>query len=173
MLVRDISRINRIVFVGVAFLAGLSTVPARAALFLAGDSNLLNAIDGSGSITLDPGNRRFFLNVLAGGDKALVDTDSSVTSWTALQTYYNSLPGVSATTTSGTITSANFLGGVDLFFIVVPNRSFAAPEISAMQTFLNGGGTLFLIGENNGFPTENANLNTVLAGLSAPMSLQN
>jgi hypothetical protein len=108
-----------------------------------GDSNIATSMTG--------GNATFFTNVLGSGTGVLIQELESVTaaSGVNIANYYNGLPGVTATQT--TATSVTSLAGVNLFITILPQAAYSADEISAMSSFLSGGGTLFFIGESSGY----------------------
>jgi uncharacterized protein (TIGR03382 family) len=61
----------------------------------------------------------------------------------------NGLGGVTATqSTAASITS---LAGVNLFISMLPQSAYSSGEISAMQSLLASGGTIFFIGESTGY----------------------
>jgi hypothetical protein len=85
--------------------------------------------------------------------------------------YYNTLAGVTATqTTNASVTD---LSGVNLFISMLPQAAYSSGEITAMKSFLSGGGTLFLIGEASGYVPGGISipfLNDALAELGSPLS---
>jgi hypothetical protein len=125
---------------------------------------------------LDTGNQQFFTNILQGGTTVGV-LDNSQTGSVGfspgdVNSYYNSIVGVSSSLVSGTVTGAT-LAGVDMFVASLPDHLFSASEVSAFSSHLSGGGSLFLLGENNGFTTENARINSLLTALGSGMSIVN
>ena len=123
-----------------------------------------------------PGNQRFFSNVLGTGKQVAVLNESySDFAPGEVNTYYDSLSGVSSSLLTGSITPAS-LSGVDLLVVAFPKKSFSASEIQAVSGFLGRGGSLFLLGEaqviTNG-TTANANINNLLAGLGSGLSIVN
>lgn len=159
-----------------AFGFGLSSASAGI-IFLSGDSNItnpLNSTNGWGG--LDVGNQRFFTNILQGGTSVVVLGNSPGGSIeysdTDVNDYYNSLAGVTSTIVHGTVTDA-VLAGKDLFVSSVPDDAFTAAEIAAMSNFLAGNGSIFFLGENHNFTTQNAYINDALAGLGSGLSIVN
>jgi len=149
---------------------------ASALLILSGDSNIGNALDGSFGAPVNTNNQTWFSNILGSGTTVQIQDEyfsgSVFDSTNAVNNYYNGLGGVSSSLFSGTITDST-LSGVDLFLSILPNNSYSASETSALQNFLGGGGTLFLLGENSSFSTENSNINSLLTALGSSMSLGN
>ena len=149
---------------------------ASALLILSGDSNIGNALDGSFGAPVNTNNQTWFSNILGSGTTVQIQDEyysqSVFDSTNAINNYYNGLGGVSSSLFSGTITDAT-LSGVDLFLGILPSNAYTASETSALQNFLGGGGTLFLLGENNGFSTQNSNINNLLTALGSSMSLGN
>lgn len=152
---------------------GFGVNSANALLIVSGDGNITNPLVGSGA---DAGNQQFFTNILQGGDSIVVlENTFTVPSGASdfdlfVNTFYNSLSGVTSSIISGTVTGAQ-LAGADLFVAATPDDAFSASEITALANFLAGGGSIFLLGENNAFSTHNAFINAVLAGLGSGMSI--
>jgi hypothetical protein len=149
---------------------------AAATIFLSGDSNITNPLTGSFSVPIDAGNKQFFANILQGGTKVVVLESTSVgsveSSDTDINTFYNSLAGVTSTVISGTVTAAQ-LTGANLFVAPLPDDAFSDGEITALSTFLAGGGSIFFLGENSNsaFVTANAAINSALSALGSGMSI--
>jgi hypothetical protein len=89
-----------------------------------------------------------------------------------INSYYNSLSGVSSSIFSGTVTSTH-LSSVDLFVSILPLDDFTTSEISVMSSFLAGGGDIFFLGENDSFYYENTYINNALSSLGSSMSIVN
>jgi hypothetical protein len=160
-----------------AVLAVLAVAPAQAGLILlSGDGNIGNAIDGSVGVGINLNNRTWFTNILEGGTRVKIQSDaiqSVVDSVEAINDYYNGLAGVTSTLGNGSATiTASFLSGVDLFISVLTADSYSAAEIGALSGFLDGGGSVFFMGENNAnFAAENARINAALTALGSSMTL--
>jgi PEP-CTERM motif len=112
-------------------------------IIASGDSDIADTVTG--------GNATFFSNVLGSGTKVLIqELDSgTATSGGNIASYYNGLSGVTATQT--TATSVASLAGMNLFITMLPQGAYSGAEISAMSSFLSGGGTVFFIGEATGY----------------------
>jgi hypothetical protein len=159
-------------------LFSLATIhPAQAGMIvLAGDSNIINALDGSLGGPIDSGNQQFFQNVLGPGNTALIQGDGFGAGQAGiLNTFYNGLGGVTSSILPGaTPISAANLTGVSLFVGILPGDPYSAGEVAALSAFLAGGGHVMLIGEHASFsPTENARINALLVALGSGLSLQN
>lgn len=138
-------------------------------IIVSGDSNISDNLAGK------PGNAQFFANVLGVGTSVFVlDTTPSLCCLGPLDdtinTFYNTLPGVTSTKTASPITAAN-LAGVNLVVALSPNLGFTASETAALSGYLASGGTLFLMGDNDSFPAENANVNNLLIGLGSGLRI--
>lgn len=138
-------------------------------IIVSGDSNISDNLAGK------PGNARFFANVLGAGTSVFVlDTTPSLCCLgpfdDTINTFYNTLPGVVSTKSASPITAAG-LAGVNLVVALAPNLAFTAPEAAALSGYLSGGGTLFLMGDNDGFPGENANVNNLLISLGSGLRI--
>ena len=90
-----------------------------------------------------------------------------------IDSYYNSLAGVTSTLTGSELT-AGLLAGVDLLFLntgCCPGTSnYSASEIAAMNAFLDGGGNIGILAEPCCPDTARAGMNALLAGLGSTMS---
>jgi hypothetical protein len=152
------------------FSCSLGIQGARATIILSGDSNIAHPLVGfPPSIPLDPGNQQFYTNVLQGGSKVVVLSHAFNTS-TIVNNYYNNLAGVTSTIIAGTVTSAH-LTGVDLFVAPLPDDAFTPSEITALSSFLAGGGSIFFTGDHSYFATGNAAVNNALSALGSGMSI--
>lgn len=153
-----------------------AALPAHAGLIvLSGDGNILNPVDGSSGVPINAGNQQFLTNILGGGTTALVHDNCAGCSGSLsgapsiVDTYYNSISGVSSSLYAGTITAAS-LAGVDLFISILPATAYSAAEILALAGW---GGDILFIGENGNFTAQNNNINATLAALGSSMSLLN
>ena len=134
-------------------------------IIVSGDSNISDDLAGK------PGNARFFANILGTGTSVFVlDTTPSLCCLgpfdDTINTFYNTLPGVVSTKSASPITAAG-LAGVNLVVAVAPNLAFTPSEAVALSGYLSGGGTLFLMGDNESFPGENTNVNNLLISLGS------
>ena len=147
----------------------LVTVAQAGPLVLSGDTNVVDDINTKAA------NARFFDNLLGSGTSVgVLSTDPTLCCLdsvdTAMVAYYGAKAGVSSTLVNGPI-GAGSLAGFDLFMIMMPEVGFGAAAVAELSSFLSGGGTLFLSGDNNSFPGENANVNALLAALGSTLSL--
>jgi hypothetical protein len=142
---------------------------------LSGDTNILNAVNGSAGEAVNAGNQQFLLNVLNGGTNVLVHNNCSGCSGSLtgapdiVNDYYNSVGGVTSSLHAGAVTAGS-LSGINLFVSILPASAFSAAEIAALAGF---GGDIFFIGENAAFPTQNGNINAALSGLGSSMTVLN
>jgi hypothetical protein len=166
--------LQRVVAVIATLVVTLATANSAVAgtILLSGDSNTTDNLGVAGNEQL------FFSNVLGSGTtvRVLDFTDAGYGSAgntdTEVNNFYNSLAGKTSTLVSGTVTAAT-LAGANLFVVPLPDDNFSAGEVTAILGFLNGGGTLFLLGENNNvvFNTPNGAINQLLNDLGSTMDL--
>jgi hypothetical protein len=156
-------------FPGLMGLILWGALPAAAGtVILSGDSNIADFIGVSGD-----DNGVFFQNVLGAGTNVLIQEldPGTAAEGGEIATFYNTLGGVTANqTTTSSITN---LSGVNLFISMLPQTAYSSGEISAMSSFLAGGGTLFLIGEGQGYAPGGVSLpflNSALSSLGSPLS---
>lgn len=103
---------------------------------------------------------------------AVLIQDGTVFSSGQLNTYYNGLAGVtSSLLNSSTPLTSSLFSGIDLFVAAPPQNPYSAAELSEIGSFINGGGTAFLMGENNGFPTSNNAVNAVASAIGSSLSI--
>lgn len=162
-----------LVVVALLGLAVLWTPHAQAGvIMLSGDGNITTDLLGGGAATA--GNRQFFLNVLGSGNRVVIGAGSDIGSPTSFRTetnnFYNAQGGVTSTILNTPVTAAD-LAGAELFISILPQVNYTAGELATLSSFLSSGGTVFFIGENGNFPSENAIINTGLAALGSGMSI--
>jgi len=148
---------------------------SQAAVYLSGDGNILDALDGSaGNPYYDAGNVQFFRNVLGAGSHVAVLQNTSPLCCESfdeqVSAFYDSLPGVTATTIVGTVDAAA-LAGANLFVSAIPDDAFSSAETAALRSFVQAGGTVFFLGENEGFPANNAYINDAMAALGVDLRI--
>ena len=160
---------------GAAIVCLVPTSPSKAALFVSGDSNVIDPLIGihNGVPGIDTGNQQFFINILGGGNSvAVLQSGTAYGSLFAsdVNQFYNGLSGKSSTVISGSISS---LAGYNLLVAPLPDHAFTSSEITVLKNFLNGGSSIFFLGENNDstFTAANAYINSDLAGLGSSMQI--
>ncbi|MCZ4305706.1 PEP-CTERM sorting domain-containing protein [Zoogloeaceae bacterium G21618-S1] len=90
-----------------------------------------------------------------------------------LNDFYNGLAGHSSSIVSGQLDTIN-LTGVNLLWAIQPTNDYTAAEISAMSSFLSGGGRIAFMGEHGTFvPAYNTRINFALAALGSTISVVN
>jgi hypothetical protein len=62
--------------------------------------------------------------------------------------------------------TASRLAPYDLLIIVLPGANFTAAEVTAVTSWIAGGGALLILGDNSGLSTENGYINHLLSGLA-------
>ncbi|MBS1830415.1 MAG: PEP-CTERM sorting domain-containing protein [Acidobacteria bacterium] len=137
-------------------------------LFVSGDINLVPGVSAP-----EPNDNDVFLANILGGRTNVMLLDSSLGSLGNIPlTSFYSGQGATVTSLPGAVTGVA-LTGIDLFIAVLPDDAFSAGEIAAISGFLSGGGTVFLVGDNNAplFATANSAINGLLAGLGSGMSI--
>ncbi|HWR14589.1 MAG TPA: hypothetical protein VN577_07155 [Terriglobales bacterium] len=154
----------------------VSTAMFAGTLIVSGDSNIGNGIDGSFGAPMPADNGLFFTNILGTGTKVVqqngYSSGSTGLAENAIFNLYNSLAGVSITAVSSSFTATD-LAGANLFISILPETGYTTSQLAAMGSFLGGGGTLFLIGENadTEFTAINGYLNTALTTLGSGMAI--
>ena len=148
--------------------------PTDAAIIVSGDSNITDPLVGAQGAPIDPGNRQFFTNSLQGGSSVLVSESWGGGAWkpeNSINTFYNSLPGVTSNVLSGPVTGSQ-LAGVDLYVSPLPGYAFIASEIAALGNFLAGGGSVFFLSEHGAaWPGHSLIINDALSSLGSTILL--
>lgn len=94
-------------------------------------------------------------------------------SQSTINNFYNGIAGHSSTIGVGTLDTVS-LAGVDLLWATQPADAYSAAEISAMQTYLAGGGRIAFLGEHGTFgAAQNTRINAALSALGASISINN
>ena len=158
----------------------LSYICQAQTVIVSADTNILSGLDPSltsfvvSELAYRPsGIEQFLVNALQGGTTVFVDpsTDPNRGVQGANQqtnNYYNSLPGITSIMPGGDFTD---LTGIDLLVTIMPELPYTPAELSAMGAHLNGGGTIFFLGDSNHFITENSHINEALAFLGSDLRL--
>lgn len=90
-----------------------------------------------------------------------------------LNDFYNSLSGVTSSTSSGQLDSVD-LTGVDLLWAVQPSDAYTSAELAKMASFVAGGGRIAFMGEHGGYmPEQNTRINAALSYLGSTISIIN
>jgi hypothetical protein len=138
----------------VVLASGVFTQAFAAGVFLVGDNNIF---------TTQQDNDILFQNIF-NSQNVLIDASVSLAGL-----------GTSATVTSGGINAANLAGQDYLmtgFSGGLTRTSYTAAERASIIDFVNGGGSLFLIGEYNlNFTALNIGINEVLSDIGSSLSL--
>jgi hypothetical protein len=149
--------------------------PAKADLFVSGDSNIADPLIGiyNGVPGIDTGNQQFFVNILGSGNSVAVlqsSTPYAADFVTDVNQFYNGLAGKSSIVISGTISS---LAGYNLLVVPLPDHAFTSSEITVLGNFLAGGNSIFFLGENDNsdFTAANADINSDLTALGSSMQI--
>ena len=144
------TRISKWIAVVALTLFGLNGSALASSIFLVGDSNIFTTRDD---------NEKLFQNIF-NGKNVLNDARDSIAGL-----------GTTANETIGTITDAN-LAGQDFLITGFNNTTYTAAEQTSILNFVNGGGSLFMVGEgNSAFSTTNSSLNGILGRVGSSMRI--
>jgi hypothetical protein len=138
-------------------------------IVVSGDSNIVDPLASN------TGNQAFFNNILGSGTSVGVLSTTPQfcclgNSDQAIVDHYNTRPGVTASLLGGPIGAGSLLG-FNLFVVLLPENAFGVDAIGEISTFLTGGGTLFVLGDNSAFTEGNGNINAVLTALGSGMQI--
>lgn len=149
---------------------------ANATIILSGDVSIGSSINnfGDDKIVTNPNNALWFTNILANGTKVFVHNESDIpgveNAMIAIHSHFDNLNGVTSTFFNPTITSS-LLANIDLFISALPANPYTKAERIALQSFIDAGGTLMLLGDNNFAAAANARINELLEGLNSTLRL--
>jgi len=116
----------------------------------------------------DSDNNVFFSNILGSGTSVLAHELSNSIIGGNLSSYYDGLAGVSSTYLDNSSITAGMLSGVDLFVTGLREGGFDASEMSALNSFVDSGGSVMFMGE---YTYAFNDINDALAGIGSSMSL--
>lgn len=145
-------------------------------IMVSGDSNIGNPLDGSSGAPTGANNDIWFNNILGSGTTVKVQNgsaDPTVTaSANAIDTFYNTQSGItSSLVTADTIINDTLLTGVNLYISMMPSDNFTTAELNALSAYVTGGGSVFFMGELEGFDLENTRINSALTILGSSMTI--
>jgi hypothetical protein len=143
---------------------------------LCGDTTPAFSLTNTEPDSAVPGNGVFFSNVLgAGQDVAVLNSSfNEGRAPTEINEFYSSRPGKTSMIINGPVTPS-LLAGKELLVIAAPSADFTAPEVAAISSFYQAGGSIFALGESVAIDfgmTTNNTINGLIAGLGVPMSLE-
>jgi len=168
---RSINKIGRFLF-GLALSAAAGAANSGV-LVVSGDITPIFSLTDAAPNPAVPGNGTFFSNILGSGTRvAVLRTSLNPGTENEVNGYYSSLPGVTSAAFNGPVTATS-LQGIDLLIAPIPDHAFNVAETTALEAFLQGGGSIFLMGETTTFATTNAQINTFLSAIGSGLSLTN
>jgi hypothetical protein len=146
----------------VVMLLTFATFAAAGPIVVSGDGNIIS--DGLNYA----GNQTFFRNLLGAGTNVVIRA-GAVNGWdNVLASFYTGI-GASVSLV-GTVTSAD-LASADLFLSPTVLGGYSSGEDAALLAFSQGGGSIFISGENQAFPTQNLIVNNLLIALGSSMQI--
>lgn len=143
--------------------------PADAALFVSGDSNIMDFDQFS---PVPNGNSNFLLNIsganvlLQNSTRVFLDYQMSL-----ISDFFTSAGIANSLVAADAMLTAADFSGRSLFIGYAPDDSYSAEEITAMASFLGAGGNVLLTGENIAISGVNDILNAALADLGSDMRI--
>ena len=151
-----------------ALVAMFAALPANAALFVSGDSNIFDNIS-----TTAP-NQQFLKNI-AGSNVLIQNTTVPflTTQAGSVSTYLTSQSITNTVIGSGVALTAGDFVGRSLFIAYGPADAYSGGELTLLASFLSSGGSILFTGENSDplFATTNAAVNAALTSLGSGMRI--
>ena len=140
---------------------GLFIANAHATIIVSGDASITRMISTTIPQIYNQGDQQFFENIVNGStDIAVVNKYGTNLFAGDINTFYQSLGNVNSTLIS-TITETS-LGNADMLIIPVPEDAFSNEEMVLMNSYINGGGAVFFLGDCSNFSSNNAIINQTL-----------
>ncbi len=153
---------STVVLCSAAFLLFVNTLNVSAGLIIAsGDAT-------PAFYASDPGNDLFFEEILGGGNRVVINDPNNIWIGENLNAYYNSLSGVTSTMYNNEVVTNVLLTDVDLFVTSLVTDELNSEELSALNTFVNNGGSVIFMGDYTQSPDA---INNALAGIGSSMHL--
>jgi|WetSurMetagenome_2_1015567.scaffolds.fasta_scaffold321151_1 hypothetical protein len=160
---------------------GICIEKSQATIIVSGDVFISYALNPISTNTFyNPDNQQFFLNVLEGATKIGIIMQPQTLPLTKPPTgnelyagklfnFYNSVRSIEVTEFP-TITATS-LENVGMLFAPMPYFSFSSDEITALNNYIDQGGSVFFLGESNTYPTQNSVINQTLADIGSSMRI--
>ena len=150
-----------LILTSMAFLFFGIISPASANIFVSGDATpaYYAAYDD---------NNVFFENILDVGNSVKIHDESTSSIGQNLNSYYNSLSGVSSSYLGDVEITSALLSGVDLFVTGLQSGSLARSELSALDSFVDSGGSILFTGD---YTMDETWINDALSYLGSDMRL--
>jgi len=137
-------------------------------IMLSGDTNITD------NLLTNTSNQNFFSNLLQGGTNVVVHDAALTSEVSDVNAFYNGLGGVSSTLLgANAVLGAPTLAAADLYVAAIPVDAYTAAEATVLSNFVLGGGSIFFMGDNAVFETENGHINAILSDLGSGMSIDN
>lgn len=154
-----------LILMGVVMMGAGFTSVSNATVFLSGDSTL-------GYNVFEDDNDIFFQNILEGGASVasheLYGTSTSSDIGNRINSYYNSLSGVSSIYYDSFTLTGGFFQGVDLFITGLKQGELSTGELSALDSYVDSGGSVLFMGE---YGLSKDYINDALSYIDSGMSL--
>ena len=164
--------VPRHILFGAALALAVSVPDAEAGtIIVSADTNIINPLVPGPDF--NAGNQVFFSNVLGTGNTVVIRQEGGAADFdTMADAYFDSLPGVTSSIIASLAGGA--LAGANLLLVPTPDSALTAGELASLGTFVAGGGTVFLMGDN--VSTEiaiayNAVINAALLALGSDIQI--
>lgn len=142
----------------------LSSTSWAGTLFVSGDETPLYY--GGGGAGYD--NNVFFENILEGGDTVVIHDPVNPNAGNFLNTFYNSLSGVTSSSVGDATLDFNSFTGVDLFITGLGSDALDSGELAALSDYFNSGGSILFTAD---YTLPFNNVNSALGALGSGLSL--
>lgn len=133
------------VLLGILWFEGKAV--ASSMVLVAGDANIVNALDGTFGSPVDLGNQQFFTNLVQAGDEVVIQAPVDFPQTplaNTLQNFFVNEVGIDASIWTSSLGSAD-LDETDLLISVLPRSAFGPSDVTAARDLLNAGGSIFFL----------------------------
>lgn len=165
--------IRKALFIAAASVAALACGSADATIYVSGDSNIFTNTGNSDQFTEVAANQRFLRNIA--GSNVLIQSSATYATpvGAGIGTYLTSQGITNSVLASGALLTAADFTGRSLFIGFLPSNGYTSSELTALSTFLTGGGDVILTGENSAsiFTASNSAINSALQSLGSSMRI--
>ena len=144
----------------------------NATIIVSGDATIALSLNSKLIPYFSAGDQQFFENILSGTtDIAILDQSGTNVYANQINQFYKSLGDINLSTTAS-VTAAS-VANTDMLIIPLPKSMFSNDEMVIMNSYIQGGGSVFFLGESLNSSINNLIINQMLLGIGSSMSIEN
>lgn len=150
----------------------LCALNVNATIIVSGDASIASALNPAVPTFYNQGDQQFFTNILGNAtDVAVFDQLGTNPFAFQINNYYSSVSAIN-TSEIPTISSSS-LENVGMLIVPLPVSAFSNDEMAIMNSYINGGGSVFFLGDAFTSSVKNAIINQMLLGIGSSLSIKN